>query len=208
LRIPQGQPRQRRAPAGRMRTFFLLNIRHYALPFLYKTSRGTQDSDRDGFLSIPTRLLGSLLTLDTASRPWHGREALGADRRFALHARAEAALVYSAQRVFHITQQVGLAVYVSNRQISLRRILNLIHLVRALLDYDSVPLSHYLSQLGLFSFENRLEPVYRALYCLHVHPFPCLANLVQCTKWAITKPLNNRGAIQPWRRASDHTRTK
>jgi len=57
------------APAGRMRTFFLLNIRHYALPFLYKSSRGTQDIRRDGFLSIPTRLLGSLLTLDAASRP-------------------------------------------------------------------------------------------------------------------------------------------
>jgi hypothetical protein len=64
------------APAGRMRALFLLNISHYDLPFLCKSSRGIQDSRREGFRSILAIALGSFLTLDAASRPWHRCEAL------------------------------------------------------------------------------------------------------------------------------------
>ena len=58
----------------------------------------------------------------------------------------------------YVTQERGVTVHVSNRHVSFRRILNFIHLVRALLDRDAVPLSQYLSQLGLFPFENLWNP--------------------------------------------------
>ena len=103
------------------------------------------------FLAIP---VGNLLAVDTARRPWHGREAFGADRRFAVQTRSKAALVYPMQCLPHVTQEGGVPVYVSNRHVSFRRILNFIHLVRALLDRDAFPLSQYVSQLGLFTFEN------------------------------------------------------
>ena len=146
------------APAGRMRAFLLLNISHYNSPFLCKSLRGTQESRREGFGTILAPLLGSLLTLDAECCPWHHCEALGADRQFALQTRSEAALLYPAQRVFHVTQQVGLTVYVSNRQVSLRRILNLIHLVRALFNYDAVPPPQYVNQIGFFSFRISWNP--------------------------------------------------
>jgi hypothetical protein len=91
-------------------------------------------------LALP---IGSLLALDTETCPWHRCETFRADRRVALHACPKAAIVYPAQCTLHVTQQTGLAVYVSNREISLRGILNLIHLVSALLDRDSVPASQH-----------------------------------------------------------------
>ena len=87
-------------------------------------------------LTVP---IGGLLALDTARRPWHGREAFWADRRVAINANSKAAVVNPSQCGFHLAQQGGIAVHVSNRQISFRRILNLIHLIRALLDGDVRP---------------------------------------------------------------------
>ena len=103
------------------------------------------------FLAIP---VGSLMTLDTTRCPWHGREAFGADCRFAVQTRSKAALEYPMHWLPHVTQEGGVTVHVSNRHVSFGRILNFIHLVRALLDRDAVPLSQYVSQLGLFKFEN------------------------------------------------------
>src|ERR1700691_5130689 len=152
-------------------------------------SRGMEDGRAERFRSLLPIPIGSLLAIDTTRCPWHGREPLGTDRRFAFHAGSKLAAVNPAQCVLHVAQQAGFAIHVSNRQISFRRQLNLVHLVRALLDGDAVPLSHYLSQLGLFSFENRLEPVYRAMYCLHAHPSsPYGRSILLCTGWSITEP--------------------
>jgi hypothetical protein len=85
-----------------------------------------EDNRAERFCSLLPVPIGGLLALDTTRCPWHGREAFWADRRFALHARSKLAAVNPAQRVLHVTQQAGLAVHVSNRQISFRRKLNLI----------------------------------------------------------------------------------
>jgi len=116
--------------------------------------RRVEESRRQRFGSFLATPVGDLLALDTARRPRHRCEALGADRRFALQTRSKAALVYPMQCFPHITQERGVAVHVSNRHISFGRILNFIHLVRALLDRDAFPLSQYVSQLVLFKFEN------------------------------------------------------
>src|ERR1039458_8279590 len=114
--------------------------------------------------------IGSALALETTPRPWHGREAFRADRQFALDAASKAAVVNPAQCGFHFAQQGGLAVHVSNRQIPFRRVLNLVHLVRALLDGDAVPVSQYLDQFGLFPFKNLSEPTHLSTYSLHCRP--------------------------------------
>jgi hypothetical protein len=124
-------------------------------------------------LPIP---IGSLLALDTTRRPRHGREAFWVDLRFALNTGSKAAVLDSSQCSFDLTQPAGLAIHVPNRQISFRRILNLIHLVRALLDSDAIPLSQYLNQFGPFSFQDLLNPLnldaifmtclFRELVCL------------------------------------------
>jgi hypothetical protein len=153
-------------------------------------SRCMEESRAEGIRSLLTIPIDSLLALDTTSRPWHGRKAFWADVRFAFQACSKVAFLNPAQRVFYVTQQIGLAVDVANRQISFRGELNLIHLVRALLDCDSVPLSQYLNQLGLFSFEDLLEPVCLAVCCLHGHPFsPYGRSIAVCTGWSIVEPL-------------------
>jgi hypothetical protein len=128
------------------------------------------ESRAERFRSLLPVPIGSLLALDTKRCPRYGREAFWADRRFAFHACSKLANVNPVQCVLHVTQQAGLAVHGSNRQIPFRRQLNFVHYVRALLDFDAVPFSHYLNQFGLVSFKNLLEPVYRGLYCLHGHP--------------------------------------
>src|ERR1700682_4242369 len=90
---------------------------------------------------LPAVPIGSVLALDTPRRPCHGREPFWADRRFALNTGSKAAVVNPSQCGFHVPQQEGLAVHVSNRHFSFRRILNLIHLIRALLDSDVMPRS-------------------------------------------------------------------
>src|ERR1017187_4188485 len=119
------------------------------------------------FLPTP---IGSLLAPDTTLCPRHGREAFWADRRLTLDAASKAAVVNPAQRGFHVTQQGGLAVHVANRQVPFRRVLNLVHLVRALFDGDAVPVSQYVNQFGRFPFQNRLEPTQVGICYLHCRP--------------------------------------
>src|SRR5271157_2090256 len=122
-------------------------------------SRGIGQRFVEGFRSLPPIPIGSLLALDTTRRPWHGCDAFWADRLRALNAGSKAAIAKPPQCGFHLTEQNGLAVHARNRQVSLRRELNLIHLIRALLDCDVVPVSQYPSQLSLFSREHVFEPV-------------------------------------------------
>jgi hypothetical protein len=80
------------APAGRMRTFLLLDISHYNSTFPSKSSRRIEESRRwEGFGSIPAISLRGFLALDATSCPWHGCEAFRADRRFAVQACPKAA---------------------------------------------------------------------------------------------------------------------
>src|ERR1019366_7181103 len=116
------------------------------------------------FVPLPIR---GPLTPDTKPRPWHSREAFGADRRFALQAGSKAALVNSPQGGSNFTQQDSFTVNVADRQIALRSILNLVHLVRALLDGDTVPLSQYQSQFGLSSFEDLFDAAVLVVCDLH-----------------------------------------
>src|ERR1039457_1554190 len=102
-------------------------------------SRRINETLAKGFGSLLPVPIGSFLALDTALRPWQGCEASWADCRFALGAKSKAAAVHTPQCSFYLTHQVGLAVHVSNRQFPLRCELNLVHLVRALLDGDAVP---------------------------------------------------------------------
>ena len=161
------------------------------------TSRRIDESPAEDsvlFLPIP---IGSLLALDTTRRPWHGREAFWADRRFALNAGSKAAVANPSQCGFHVTQQAGLAVHVSHRQISFRRILNLIHLVRALLDGDAVPLAQYPNQFGRFSFQDLLEPAISVCAIFMAIPSPVWADYgrptilaqLRCTVNLPIKPL-------------------
>ena len=76
---------------------------------------------------------------------------------FAIDAGSKTAIVNAPQCGFYLTQQTRLPVDVSNRQIPFRRILNLIHLIRALLDRDTIPIAQYPSQLRLFSYENLFD---------------------------------------------------
>ena len=56
---------------------------------------------------------------------------------------------------------------VSNDQISFRRMLTLIHLVRALLDCDAVPLSQDANQFGFFALKDLLERAHLGKCCVH-----------------------------------------
>src|SRR5208283_5365031 len=114
--------------------------------------------------------VGGFLALDTTRRPWYSGEAFWAYRRFALKAASKTAVVNSTQGGLHLTQESGLAVYVSHRQISFRRMLNLIHLVRALLDCDAVPLTQHVNQFGLLFFEDLPDDVQLARCNLHTIP--------------------------------------
>src|ERR1017187_6489672 len=115
-------------------------------------------------LPLPIR---GLLAPDTKPRPWHRREAFGADRRFALQTGSKAALVNSPQGGSYFTQQDSFTVNVADRQITLRSILNLVHLVRALFDGDTVPVSQYQSQFGLSSFEDLCDAAVLVVCDLH-----------------------------------------
>jgi hypothetical protein len=77
--------------------------------------------------------------------------------------------VNPTQRGFHFPQQGGLAIHVSNRQISFRSVLDLVHFIRAPPNCDTVPLSQYMNQLGLFSFKHPLE--FRHIGVLPMHRF-------------------------------------
>src|ERR1700722_10868804 len=88
-------------------------------------------------LSIP---IDGLLTTNTTRRPWHGCEAFCADLRFAINAGPKRIFPNSLQCGSHASQQSGLAVYISDREISFRGILNLVHRIRAPLDCDAAPL--------------------------------------------------------------------
>src|ERR1039457_4806212 len=135
-----------------------------------RRSRRMDESPAGIARSLRFILVESVLALDTTRRPWHGREALGADRRFAVNAGSKAAVGNAPQCGFHVAQQLGLTIHVSNRQIPFRRILNLVHFVGALLDCDAVPLAQHVNQLGLFSLQNILEPTHPVIRCLHGHP--------------------------------------
>src|ERR1017187_9412285 len=117
-------------------------------------SRGLGTAVAQEVRSLLTVLVRGLLAPDTKPRPWHSREAFGADRRFALQAGSKAALVNSAQGCSYFTQQDSFTVNVADRQITLRSILNLVHLVCALLDGDTVPVSQYQSQFDRSLFED------------------------------------------------------
>src|SRR5512146_3180833 len=106
---------------------------------------------------LPSVPIGSVLALDTTRRPWHGRDTFGAYLRLAINANSKAAVLNPSQCGFHLAQQGGLAVHVTNRQIAFRRILDLIHLIRALLDGDISALSPHPRQIRLFSFEDLLK---------------------------------------------------
>src|SRR5580658_3299712 len=109
--------------------------------------------------------VGSFLTLNTTRRPGDGGEAFRTDRLFAVEAGSETSVLNPLQRRLHLTQQGGLAIDVPDRQIAFRRKLDLVHLIRTLLDGYAFPVPQYLSQFGLFCFEDLLEPVFRG--CLH-----------------------------------------
>ena len=87
-------------------------------------SRRIDESLAYGFRSFLPIPVGSVLALDTTRRPWHGSEAFWADRQLALNTDSKAAVVNPTQCGFYLTQQAGLSVHVSHRQISFRRILN------------------------------------------------------------------------------------
>src|SRR5581483_4353974 len=57
----------------------------------------------------------------------------------------------------HLAEHAGITIHFSNCQIPFPRVLNLIHLARALFDNNVVPISQCPSELGLFSFQNLLE---------------------------------------------------
>ena len=120
-------------------------------------TRVSLTSVRFSFLPV-----GSFLALNTARCPWHGGEALRADRLFAVDASSESAVVNPPQCGLYLAQQCGLAVHVADRQIPFRRILNLVHLVRALLDGDAVPGSQYPTSSA--SFRSRISwiPLFRS----------------------------------------------
>ena len=124
-----------------------------ALDYSQRADEDLVDSFRS-LLAIP---IGSVPALDTEGRPWHGLEAFGADRRFALKAGSEAAVANPPQCGGDVAQQVGLEVGAANRQISFRRVLNLIHWIRAFLDCDAIPRSQDLNQFGLFLFKDLLK---------------------------------------------------
>jgi hypothetical protein len=65
--------------------------------------------------------------------------------------------VNSPQSGPYFAQQDSFTVNVADRRITLRSLRNLVHLVCAFLDRDSVPLSQYQSQFVLFSFEDLFD---------------------------------------------------
>jgi len=116
--------------------------------------------------------VGSFLAPDTTQGPWYGGEAFGADGRIAIEAGSEATAVDALQRGPHLTQQRGVAVDVSECQIALRRVLNLVHLVGTLFDGDAIALLQYLRQFRYFSVKNLLYPAQIAGCCIHTFPSP------------------------------------
>jgi len=155
-------------------------------------SRGIDENLAHKVRSLLPIAIVSVLTLDTTRRPWHGDEAFWADYQLALNAGSKAAVMNPSQCGFHTTQQVGITVHVSNRQISLGRILNLIHLIRAFLDGDAVSRSQSLNEFGLFSFEDLPEPAHPVRCYLHRHSLRLYgALMVLSTRW----PMSNRRSI-------------
>jgi hypothetical protein len=129
-------------------------------------SRGSDESLAHKVRSLKPSPVSSVLAVDTTRRPWYGRKAFGADCRFALDAATEAAVVNPAQSAFYLAQERGLTVRTSNCRISLRRVLNLVHLVSALFDGDAVPVSQYLNQFGFCSFQDLFDPTCLCGCCL------------------------------------------
>lgn len=149
-------------------------------------SRGLYESLAERFCCFQLILIGSILALDASRCPWHGREAFGADRPFALDAGSVAALVNPPQCGSYLMQQDGLPVHVLYCQFALRRILDLVHLIRALLDGEAIPLAHYPSQFGFSSYENLLDPACHGKCFLHGHPLR--PQVLTCTRGSRTEP--------------------
>src|SRR6478752_5106225 len=115
----------------------------------------------DRLTHIPLPLanpIGRLLAMDTTAGPRHSREAFWADLPLAVRTGSKAAMVNPLQRGVYLAQQGRLTIHVSSRQFPLLRILNLIHLIRALFDCNAVPVSQCVSQFRLFTLEGLLEP--------------------------------------------------
>jgi len=127
------------------------------------------------------------MALDAPCRPGHGHQALWADLVLALHADSKTAVVNPPQRGSDLAQQRGFPVRVPDRQFAFRRILDLIHLIRVLLDGDTVPGSQYLGQFGRCSFENLLKTV--QLVCTVCTAFPSRVQIA-------SRPLTRDGPEQ------------
>ena len=98
--------------------------------------------------------VGDLLTLDTIAGPGHGVQTLRTDIFFAVQACSEAAIVNSRQRIANAPQQLGLTVEVADGQFPLRRVLDFIQRVGALLNRDSLTVSENFREFSLFHFQD------------------------------------------------------
>jgi hypothetical protein len=105
-------------------------------------------------VAIPIRCL---LARDAARRPGNCDQAFGIDGSFAFKADAKSPGLNSLQGSFHVPQQGGLTIDISNRKVTFRRILDLVHLVRASLNCDSIALAQCAGEFGFFSLENVTE---------------------------------------------------
>lgn len=132
-------------------------------------SRGIIESLGDRIRSLLPIPIRNLLALDAPYRPWHGDEALRTYLAFTLRAASKTAVANPSQRGIDLTQQGGVAIHVADRQIPFRRILNLIHLICALLDGDAIPLSQCPNQIRSFSFEDHFEAAGIGRCCVHGH---------------------------------------
>jgi hypothetical protein len=81
-----------------------------------------------------------LLAPDAERRPWHCRQALGADVLFTLDTHAEGTLFDEAQCSADVPQQIGIAVQIAYRQITLGGLLYFIESIWALFDGDAIAL--------------------------------------------------------------------
>lgn len=140
--------------------------------------------------------VGGDLAPDTAGSPCHRGEAFGTNGRLAFTAGSKGAVANSSQGGPYLTQQAGLAVHASNRQIPFRGVLNLIHLVRAFLDYDVIPPSQYPKQLGFFCFKVFLYPAESARWHLYVCPLSALAALLHGTVQIRTLRIRRMAPLQ------------
>src|SRR5579864_111436 len=101
--------------------------------------------------------IGDFLALDTISRPRHSMQALDADVFFAVQTHAKSTFVNAVQRAANVAKQVRFPVEITDRQFPLRRVLDFVQGVRALLDCDPIPIPQHLHQLSLFGFQDFFE---------------------------------------------------